>query len=111
MGKHSEDHTYIHTNFVMNKPLRKSNLMYALPTDVLESGGVRGCTTHLTFKSHVSTESLYGTNLSLFLLEDVESASLDMTRPSVVRDLKSRKVQKVTTKNTIDNYLYKFYPI
>lgn len=43
----------------------------------------------LSLRSHVSTESLYGTNLSLLGLPDDWSASFDITRPSVVRDLGS----------------------
>lgn len=43
-----------------------------------------------TFNSHVRTESLYGTNLSLFLLlPEFWSASFEMTRPNVVRDLQT----------------------
>ena len=52
----------------------------------------------LTFSSQVSTESLYGTNLSFFLPADW-SARADITNPKVVRDLKNKKNKIIVADN------------
>ena len=56
----------------------------------------------LTLSNHVSTESLYATNLSFVLPQDW-SANLDITRPSVVNDLKNKNEFNVS----IIQYLHK----